>query len=282
MTRSRTTPPAELRHRAEEVLRHDRESARLLLLLRRLASCSPSGSDDAVFAHRHLAELLLDRDPWRASLHARALVRARPDDDRGWAALGLAQAELGHPKFAVRAFERAAELSPQNPWYAHNLGVLLDAALDDPERAIPWLARAAERHRSRPFLAALERALRRAGRESDAAALALPEASNKPRIHGAVLRLLERGLASLPFDALRRRAAKTLARAALDRHPPEDEEDARCLAAAVAYSVARSTGLPLGASEIAACYRVRTERMRRRVRLLPASSRPRRTRPHET
>jgi Flp pilus assembly protein TadD len=268
MTRARTTPPAELRHRAEEVLRHDRESARLLLLLRRLASCSSEGSEDAVFAHRHLAELLLDRDPWRASLHARALLKARPEDDRGWAALGLAQAELGHPRFAVHAFEHAVRLSPANPWYAHNLGVLLDAALDDPERAIPWLARAAERHRTRTFLAALAHALRRAGKKSDANALTLPEPKRR-RIDAAALRVLERGLASLPFDAALRREAKRIARVEIDKHPPDDEEDARCLAAAVAFAVARRAALPLGASEVAACYRVRTERMRRRLRMMP-------------
>lgn len=274
MTRARTTPPAELRNRAEEVLRHDRESARLLLLLRRLASCSSEGSDDAIFAHRHLAELLLDRDPWRASLHARALLRARPEDDRGWAALGLAQAELGHARFAVHAFEQAVTLSPANPWYAHNLGVLLDAALDEPERAIPWLARAAERHRTRAFLGALAHALRRAGRDEDARALALPPPSKRPRVQSAVLRVLERGLASLPFDAVLRGEAKRLVRSVVERAPPEDEEDARCLAAAAAFAVARTAGVPLGASEVAACYRVRTERMRRRLRMMP-------TRPHD-
>ena len=272
MTRARTTPSAELRNRAEEVLRHDRESARLLLLLRRLASCSSEGSDDAIFAHRHLAEILLDRDPWRASLHARALLRARPDDDRGWAALGLAQADLGHPRFAVRAFERAVELSPQNPWYAHNPRVLLDAALDDPERAIPWLAKAAERHRTRPFLAALAHALRRAGRHEDARALRSEGSSKTPRVHAAVLHVLERGLASLPLDGPQRTAAKRLAREVVEQKPPEDEEDARCLAAAVAYSVARAARLPLGASEVAACYRVRTERMRRRLRMMPTAT----------
>ncbi|CAN5392633.1 hypothetical protein BH09MYX1_BH09MYX1_22030 [soil metagenome] len=269
MTNARTTPSAELRNRAEEVLRHDRESARLLLLLRRLASCSSEGSDDAIFAHRHLAELLLDRDPWRASLHARALLRARPEDDRGWAALGLAQADLGHARFAVHAFEQAVALAPANPWYAHNLGVLLDAALDDPDRAIPWLARAAERHRTRGFLSALAHALRRAGRTDDAAALEFPAEDKKPRLHGAVARVLERGLASLPFDATLRAEAKRLARAVVDQSPPDDEEDARCLAAAVAFAVARAARMPLGASEVAACYRVRTERMRRRLRMMP-------------
>ena len=102
----RTASPSR-RARALERARSDRV---LPLLCTGCARCSEEGSDDVVFAHRQLAELLLDRDPWRASLHARALTRMRPDDDRGWAALGLSQSLLGQLPLRGLALERAARL----------------------------------------------------------------------------------------------------------------------------------------------------------------------------
>jgi len=79
---------------------------------------------------------------------ARRLVDHRTDDDGGWALLGLAQSLLGYHRYAVQAYQRAVRLAPSNPWYAHNLGHLLDVALDLPERAAPLLARALAELRS--------------------------------------------------------------------------------------------------------------------------------------
>ncbi len=89
-----------------------------------------------MFAHRQLAEVLLERDPWRAALHARRVVHMRPEDDRAWAALGLSQSLLGNHQYASRALARALARSPDNPWYAHNLGHTLDVALDKPREAV--------------------------------------------------------------------------------------------------------------------------------------------------
>lgn len=267
------TPPERLRDRAEEVLRGDRESARLLSLLRRLVRSAEEGSDDAVFAHRHLAELLLDRDPWRASLHARALTRARPDDDRGWAALGLGQAQLGHARFAAAAFEQAARLSPLNPWYAHNVGLLLDVALNRSAEAIPWLENAAGRHRTAEFVSALAHALGRAGRHAEARTLARTPTTTKG-LDAALERALLRGTERLPLGEHQRHEAITLAQRALDRTPPTDRVDVRVLAAAITFAVVEKHGLPLSAAEVAACYRVRTALLRERLASLP------RARPH--
>jgi tetratricopeptide (TPR) repeat protein len=120
------------------------DTSRLLPMLARLARLAPERSDAWIFAHRHLAELAVERDPWRASLFARRVVALEPADDGAWAVLGLAQSLLGHHRFAARAYERALSIAPHNPWYAHNLGHLYDVALDRPEDALPLLARATE------------------------------------------------------------------------------------------------------------------------------------------
>ncbi len=70
------------------------------------------------------------------------MIAHRPDDDGAWAVLGLAQSLLANYRYAARAYERALALTPDNPWYAHNLGHLYDVALDRPADALPLLARA--------------------------------------------------------------------------------------------------------------------------------------------
>lgn len=120
------------------------DTSRVLPMLARLARLAPERSDTWIFAHRHLAELAVERDPWRASLFARRVVALEPADDGAWAVLGLAQSLLGHHRFAARAYERALAIAPHNPWYAHNLGHLYDVALDRPENALPLLERATE------------------------------------------------------------------------------------------------------------------------------------------
>jgi len=66
----------------------------------------------------------------------------RPSDDGAWAVLGLAQSLLANYRYAAHAYERALALTPDNPWYAHNLGHLYDVALDRPADALPLLSRA--------------------------------------------------------------------------------------------------------------------------------------------
>ena len=75
-------------------------------------------------------------------------VLAWRETDRAWASLGLSLSVLGHYSSAKRAFAKALALSPGCSSYAHNLGHLLDAALDRPEEALRWLEQA---YRARPF-----------------------------------------------------------------------------------------------------------------------------------
>jgi tetratricopeptide (TPR) repeat protein len=131
-----------LRRAIERGLGDKLDPEEIFPLLVRLARASEPGSESWVYAHRHLAELAVAREPWRASLFARRVLSLCPRDDGAWAVLGLAQSLLGHYRYAARAYERALALAPDNPFYAHNLGHLYDVALDRPRDALPLLARA--------------------------------------------------------------------------------------------------------------------------------------------
>jgi tetratricopeptide (TPR) repeat protein len=128
-----------LRKDVEWALRSALDPHDVVPMLHRLSQTAAVGSDESIFAHRQLAELLVERHPWRAALFARRVLAYRPEDDRAWAVLGLCQTLLGHYRFAVRAYHRALTCSPNNPWYAHNLGHLLDVALGRAEQALAWL-----------------------------------------------------------------------------------------------------------------------------------------------
>ena len=123
-------------------MRENHDAEDILPMLARLARAAAPESDAWIYAHRHLAELGVEHDPWRAALFARRVIARRPDDDGAWAVLGLAQSLLGNFRCAARAYERALALAPDNPWYAHNLGHLYDVALDHPADALPLLGRA--------------------------------------------------------------------------------------------------------------------------------------------
>lgn len=152
---------------AERALRSGGDEATALLV--RLAREAEPGGDAWVFAHRHLAEVAADRDPWRAALLARRVIAERPDDAHAWALLGLACSLLGHTRAATSAYERALAQTPDNPYYAHNLGHLYDVGLDRIDDAIRWLARAVARAPGDPEIAAsYAHALARAGRMPEA------------------------------------------------------------------------------------------------------------------
>jgi tetratricopeptide (TPR) repeat protein len=154
-----------LRREVDRGLREQSDPEELLPLLARLARAAPPESDIWIFAHRHLAELGVEHDPWRAALFARRVISLRPDDDGAWAVLGLAQSLLGHYRYASRAYEHALSLSPDNPWYAHNLGHLYDVALDRPADALPLLERATGAQPNESEIAAsYAHALARAGK----------------------------------------------------------------------------------------------------------------------
>lgn len=131
-----------LRREVEDALSGEFDAETILPLLAQLARAADPESDEWIFAHRHLAEIGVEHDPWRAALFARRVLQRRRDDDGAWAVLGLALSLLANYRAAARAYERAIAIAPKNPWYAHNLGHLYDVALDRPDDALPLLARA--------------------------------------------------------------------------------------------------------------------------------------------
>jgi tetratricopeptide (TPR) repeat protein len=165
MARSGPGEVERLRRDVEHALRDQIDAEEILPLLARLARLAPPESDAWIFAHRHLAEIGVEHDPWRAALFARRVIAQRPDDDGAWAVLGLAQSLLGHHRYAARAYERALALAPDNPWYAHNLGHLYDVALDRPADALALLERATAAQPAEADIAAsYAHALARCGR----------------------------------------------------------------------------------------------------------------------
>jgi tetratricopeptide (TPR) repeat protein len=143
------------------------EPRELIAMVEKLARIAERGSSGWVFANRKLAELLLEDEPWRAAAAARAAARCAPQEDACHALLGLALTILGHHRSAARAYQDALALCPDSPWYAHNLGHLLDVALDRPQAAVPLLKQA---FRSEPHLeiaASLAHALGRTGQAPD-------------------------------------------------------------------------------------------------------------------
>jgi len=185
----------ELRRQIEWTIARAVDPGDVLPMLHRLARLADDGSDDSLFAHLHLAELLVERNPWRAALYARRVLTHRPDDDRGWATLALCQTLLGNYKFAVTAYHHALTGAPKNPWYAHNLGHLLDVALGRAEEAVAWLRRAYQSAAySGEVAASYAHALARAGRLADARKV-LTRAMKRTasREHAAMLKWLEQG-----------------------------------------------------------------------------------------
>ena len=137
-----TSTVEELWEQAEEAL--EASSDRAEGLLTDLLSIADEGSEASLFAHRHLAELFLEDNPWKAALHLRRVLRHCAEDDILHALMGLCHALLGNYRVAVRSYREASSLAPQTPWYHHNLGHLMDVALDDPSGAYRHLRRAYE------------------------------------------------------------------------------------------------------------------------------------------
>lgn len=124
-------------------IKFGRSSKALEISLDELLSVAPDGSAECMFAHRHLASLRLERDPWRAALHLRKLLAVFPQDHALHAMNALAQAQLSNFQAAVNAYKKAIDLDPLNPWYQHNLGHILDVALGKSEEALKYLSFAA-------------------------------------------------------------------------------------------------------------------------------------------
>ena len=195
MTESKETARQRLRRRAEHALER-RRLTEAETLLERLLDLVEDGSEESVFAHRHLAELRLERHPWRAALHLRHVIRAMPDDDVPHAMMGLCQALLGNYRAAVGSYRRALDVAPGTPWYLHNLGHLLDVALDDAGRALPALRAAHEMEPAHDEItASLAHCLARAGELDEALELAQRAEEQAPdnADHARLVKWIERG-----------------------------------------------------------------------------------------
>jgi tetratricopeptide (TPR) repeat protein len=191
----RTQEAQELRRQIEWTLARAVDPGDVLPMLHRLTRLAEEGSDENLFAHLHLAELLVERDPWRAALYARRVLAHRPDDDRGWATLALCQTLLGNYRFAVSAYHHALTSAPKNPWYAHNLGHLLDVALGRAHDAVGWLRRAYQSAAySGEVAASYAHALARVGRIAEARkVLGRAMKRTASREHTAMLKWLDQG-----------------------------------------------------------------------------------------
>ena len=170
-----------LQRRAEELLVEGQRDRQLVALLKTIATEAEDESEPALFAHRQLAELCLEDSPWQAALHLRRIVQANVQDDGVFALLGLCQSLLGNFRSAVSAYRRALQLAPNNPWYHHNLGHLLDVGLSNPRPALYHLRKA---WRSQPgedeVTASLAHCLARLGELEEAEALAMDAYKRAP------------------------------------------------------------------------------------------------------
>ena len=185
-----------LRRQAERALEQSRSPREIERALERLVAAAADRSEDALFAHRHLAELRLEDNPWRAALHLRRVLVVREDDDVVHALMGLCQALLGNYRAAVSAYRRALRTAPHTPWYHHNLGHLLDVALDRPTEAEGHLRTA---NRMEPdhdeITASLAHCLGRLQKLAEAKVLAEDAVRQAPRNkdHRALLEWIDEG-----------------------------------------------------------------------------------------
>jgi Flp pilus assembly protein TadD len=171
-----------LRQRAERALASGRRGGEVLGVLETMTREAPDGSQYALFAHRHLAEIQLEGSPWRAALHLRRVIDAGAGDDSVHALMGLCQALLGNYRAAVAEYRKAVRLSPRNPWYHHNLGHLLDVGLGEAQTALDHL-RIAHRLQSGEdeITASLAHCLARLGQLDEARSMAEHALHSAPR-----------------------------------------------------------------------------------------------------
>ncbi len=255
----------------------------------------------ASFAAGCLAELLADSDPWAASLHAKRLLAREPDDARAWAALALAQVHLGNFRYAARCYGEAAARDQANPWYVHNLGHLTDIALNAPEEALPYLARAVSLAPDKiDLIASYAHALGRCGKQEEAQSLlgahGRARSTKKPAVFPSIVHpapttlprpqpasqaadaappkraprssarsrnALETALRSLPFSLRQRQnALRLLADAHAALRDGERRPAPLPLAAAVAWAIAEIDGIPLACVDVASTFRLPTADLR--------------------
>lgn len=139
-----STATRRLREQVEQALATSQSRKVIEPLLERLVSIAPAASEAAVLGHRYLAEYRLQEHPWRALLHLKQVIAVHPDDDVAHAMSGLAHAMSANYRAAVASYRAATLAAPENPWYHHNLGHILDVALDRASAALPHLRTAYE------------------------------------------------------------------------------------------------------------------------------------------
>jgi Flp pilus assembly protein TadD len=140
----------------------------LFAMLTKLVASAPAGSKEQLFAKLELAELIVQKAPFRAARLALDVIAGDPDA-RSYGVLGIAYSLLGSFRAAKRAYEHAVALAPDHPAYRHNLGHLLDVALDRPQRALPHLSSAYRSVPDEPALASsYAHALARTGQAAKA------------------------------------------------------------------------------------------------------------------
>lgn len=168
-------------------LAHDLPASELVPMLNKLLRHAKPRSSAALFGKRKLAELIVQDQPWKSALLARELLNAEPNDadpdaacqgsgqvggepaERTWALLGLAQTLLGNYRAAASAYRQAMLLAPHFPMCAHNLGHLLDVALNRPGDALKYLEQAYAAFPNEPEIgSSYAHALVRAGQHSRA------------------------------------------------------------------------------------------------------------------
>ena len=303
-----TAETASLRLSIERTLQGAFDPADVLPRLARLARLAPDASDDGLYAHMKLAELVVERDPWRAALYARRVLAHRAHDDRPWAVLAFCHTLLGNFRSAARAYEHAIACAPTNPTYAHNLGHLLDVALGEPLRAVAWLRAAHDATgENAEIVASFAHALGRSGKLDEAKALVqrvlaaqeapsceleallvwldngapklrddLPGTARRVRREprSKLARELARGLVNLPLDVRQRERAMTIARdmGTVSRSlRPACATDLAATAAAIAYAIVYIDQVPLSLAEVAGPFRVGVTDLRGRFAELRAS-----------
>jgi tetratricopeptide (TPR) repeat protein len=275
----------EVRVRDAAMVRGNGQTPGLVPMLRAATKSLERGSPESAAAHRHLAELLVQDSPWEASIAAREALRTNSKDDSAWASLGLAQTLLGHYGLARKAYERACALSPESPWYAHNLGHLLDVGFGLPEEGLPHLRKAVLMLASNAdFAISYAHALARLGHLGEAQATlygvnaseerdqllrwvrqgAGETTKGEPPPPGSVTssptdHVLRKGLAHLPFTRHEQARILALYRAVRGRFPSARERE---LCAACVFAFVEETRFPLSASEVAAPFQVRLGAMR--------------------
>lgn len=215
---------SKLQNQVEKALIIGRPYQDILPILERLANESPHGSRFQLFAYRRLAELHLDSNSWKSALYLKRLIDLGIVDDSVFALMGLCQTLLGNYHSAVAAYQRALELAPDNPWYHHNLGHLLDMGMGKSEQGIKHL-RIAHRLESREneITASLAHCLARLGKLEEAKKMAQWALDAAPYNidHKALFDWIQQGA---PVDSAPVRATQT-ASASPDRYVKQEGDD---------------------------------------------------------